>query len=222
MNIPHLPLPGTDGWLILIGGGEFSFKETEEIDRFFLSKLTNKRIAFLPTASGSQEYARHLADYFKRLDSDAELVNVPIFRGRDVRREKSLAQIREAGGVYLGGGVTNTFVETIKGSPVEHELKEVLERGGAIAAMGASASSLGIVTRDMRSVGSALPAIGLLPETVVETAFDARTNEMLKRLMSDPAARIGIGIPPRTALAIGPDRTGQIVGDGSVALFRKP
>jgi cyanophycinase-like exopeptidase len=56
----------------------------------------------------------------------------------------------------------------------------------------------------------------------VETAFDARTNEMLKRLMSDPAARIGIGIPPRTALAIGPDRTGQIVGDGSVALFRKP
>jgi cyanophycinase len=220
-TIPHLPLPGTDGWLILIGGGEFSFGETEEIDRFFLSKLTSKRIAFLPTASGSQEYARHLGEYFKRLDSEAELVNVPVFRGRDVRREKSLAMIREAGGVYLGGGVTNLFVETIRESPVEVELRNLLARGGVIAAMGAAASSLGAVTRDMRSVGAALPGLSLMPGTVIETAFDARTNEMLRRLMSDPAAQIGLGIPPRTALAIAPSREGTILGDGSVTLLRK-
>ena len=223
MNIPNLPLPGSSGWLLLIGSGEFSFGQTEEIDRFFLSKLTKKSIAFLPTASGSQEYGRHLGNYFRQLDPEVETINVPIYRGRDVRRGKNLDALREAGGIYLGGGVANTLIETLHGSPVVDELRAALERGAIVAAIGAAASSLGVLTRDVRRVGAPLRALGIVPGAVIETnAFDVSTNEMLKRLMSDPEAAIGFGIPPQTALAIGPDRSGTILGNGSIAVVRKP
>ena len=43
--------------LVLIGGGEFSFGETREIDEFLVRNMPPDRetIAFLPTASGSAE-----------------------------------------------------------------------------------------------------------------------------------------------------------------------
>jgi len=61
--------------LVLIGGGEFSFGETREIDEQLIARLPadNKRIAFLPTASGSAEYATHLGNYFKQIDPNASV-----------------------------------------------------------------------------------------------------------------------------------------------------
>src|SRR5579884_2645716 len=87
--------------LVLIGGGEFSFGETREIDEFLVRSVQKKTIAFLPTASGSAEYATHLGAYFKQLDPEISLINVPIYRGRDVRRARSLNQIRDAGMIYV-------------------------------------------------------------------------------------------------------------------------
>ena len=30
------------GWIVLIGGGEFSFGDTEEVDRFLVTKMPDK------------------------------------------------------------------------------------------------------------------------------------------------------------------------------------
>ena len=96
-----LILPGTPtrGWLVLIGGGEFSFGETDEIDRFLVEKMPADRraIAFIPAASGSTEYAGHLGSHFAKIDASVRVVNVPIYRHRDGRRAKNLAALREAG-----------------------------------------------------------------------------------------------------------------------------
>src|ERR1051325_27105 len=43
--------------LVLIGGGEFSFGETREIDDFLLRHLQGRPVAFLPTASRPADYA---------------------------------------------------------------------------------------------------------------------------------------------------------------------
>src|SRR6266542_3772252 len=84
--------------LVLIGGGEFSFGETREIDEYLLRHLPPDRrtVAFLPTASGSAEYARHLGAYFASIDPSVETVNVPVYRGRDNRRQKNLNAILAA------------------------------------------------------------------------------------------------------------------------------
>jgi len=208
--------------LALIGGGEFSFGETREIDELLLARMPADRrsIAFLPTASGSAEYAVHLGEYFRKLDPSVEVINVPIYRGRDARRPKNLNAILGAGMVYLGGGVTNNLLATIRESPVDIAMRDAAESGAVIAAIGAAASCFGIHARDMRG-GTALPALGWLVNTVVDTGFDPQDDVALRRLMSLPGVQLGLGIPPKTALLVDGNGNGVIAGEGQIAAFRK-
>lgn len=207
--------------LVLIGGGEFSFGETREIDEQLLARIPadRRKVAFLPTASGSNEYAGHIREYFRKIDPELEVVNVPIYRGRDNRRQKSLDLIRSAGLVYLGGGVTNNLLATIRESPADAALREAAANGTIIAAIGAAAASFGIVARDIR--GAVLPALRWLESTAVDTGFDPANDTGLRRLMSVPEVELGLGIPARTALVIGADGATEIWGGGQVAAFRK-
>lgn len=209
--------------LVLIGGGEFSFGETREIDEQLIKQLPadNKRVAFLPTASGSAEYATHLGNYFKQIDPAVETMNVPVYRQRDSRRRKNLDLIRFAGLIYLGGGVTNNLLATVRESGAEMAMRDAAADGVPIAAIGAAASCFGAHARDMHGNGSALPGFGWLDATVIDTGFDASDDTMLRRLMSIEGTRLGIGIPPKTALSIGADGVATVIGDGNIAAFRK-
>ena len=207
--------------LVLIGGGEFSFGETREIDEYIVSQIPrdNRTIAFVPAASGSSEYAQHLGNYFKEIDASLETTNVPIYRGRDSRRQKNVDLLRFAGCIYIGGGVTNNLLATLRESAAEVALRDAAAHGTVIAAIGAAASCFGTHTRDMRGVTSALPALGWLADTVIEAPFDTESDASLRRLMS--LASHGIGIPPKTALAIGSDGNARVLGDGKIAVYRK-
>ncbi|HEX7192470.1 MAG TPA: Type 1 glutamine amidotransferase-like domain-containing protein [Thermoanaerobaculia bacterium] len=206
--------------LVLIGGGEFSFGETREIDEFLLAQMPRDRrtVAFLPTASGSPEYAQHLGKYFREIDPTVETINVPIYRGRDNRRQKNLNAILGAGMVYIGGGVTNNLLGTLRESAAEIALRDAASNGAVIAAIGAAASSFGTHARDMRGVTPAIDGFGWLPNTVIDAGFEDTT---LRRLMSLPDIRLGIGVPTRTALAIRRDGSTQVIGEGQIAAYRK-
>ena len=217
----HLQLAVPLRQLVLIGGGEFSFGDTREIDEFLVRHLERKTIAFLPTASGSAEYATHLGNYFKQIDPEIITVNVPIYRGRDVRRARSLAQLRFTGMIYIGGGVTNTLLSTIRETPAEEALREAAADGVVIAAIGAAAASFGMHARDMHSPASALPALGWIAGTVIDTAFEPSDDTMLRRLMSFPDVKTGIGIPAKTAIAIDATGTVTLLGSESIAVMRK-
>lgn len=219
----HVQLAVPARLLVLIGGGEFSFGETREIDEFLVRNMPGDRktIAFLPTASGSPEYATHLGKYFKQLDLALETINVPIYRGRDSRRQKNLNLLLAAGMIYVGGGVTNNLLSTLHESPADIAMRDDAANGAIVAAIGAGAACFGRYARDMRSAGSALPALGWLEEAVVETAFDAQQDTMLRRLMSLPDVKLGIGIPPKTAIAVYGDGSTEVLGAGNIAVFRK-
>ena len=208
--------------LVLIGGGEFSFGETRAIDEFLLSRMPGDRktIAFLPTASGSPEYATHIGAYFQTIDPSVTTINVPVYRGRDSRRQKNLDMLLSAGMIYLGGGVTNQLLATLRESAAEIAMREAAQNGTVIAAIGAAASSFGVHVRS--TSGGALDGLRWLERTAIETGFDAADDVALRRLMSLADVDIGIGIPPRTALAIGPGGVTEIIGEGRVAVFRKP
>ncbi len=220
---PNVTLAVPVSLLVLIGGGEFSFGETREIDEFLVRSLPAGRrtIAFLPTASGSAEYATHLGSYFRQIDPELQVINVPIYRGRDSRRQKNLHHLLEAGMIYLGGGVTNALLSTLRESPADIAMRNAAANGTIVAAIGAAASSFGVYARDMRTGGSALPALGWLAGTVIESGFDAQNDVMLRRLMSLPEVTVGIGIPPRNALAIHAGGATTLLGSGGIAVFRK-
>ncbi|HEX7807433.1 MAG TPA: Type 1 glutamine amidotransferase-like domain-containing protein [Thermoanaerobaculia bacterium] len=208
--------------LMLIGGGEFSFGETRELDELWLSRMLPERrtVAFLPTASGSAEYAVHFGNYLRTIDPSVEVVNVPIYRGRDNRRQKNLNTILSAGAIYLGGGVTNNLLSTLRESAAEIALRDASTNAAVVVAIGAAASSFGTHALDSRG-DSALPGLGWLAGTVIDTAFDPQNDTGLRRLMSLPDVSLGLGIPTRTALVIGNDGSAEIAGAGQVAAFRK-
>lgn len=221
-----IEIPGarTSGWIVLIGGGEFSFGETEEIDRFLLEKMPpdRRKVAFLPTASGSPDYGRHFAEYLQRLDSSVEVRNVPVYRSRDARRQKNLAMIRESGLVYFGGGVTNRLLDSIRGEPAAEALLDVLSAGGVIAAIGAAAETLGEITRSMLTLGAPLEGLSYIPGALIVSHHSEGGNPAFEMLMRHDRVTLGIAIPERCAVAISPDRNGEIVGEGTVAVVRKP
>lgn len=207
--------------LLLVGGGEFSFGDTREIDSWMLERRKREApIAFVPTASGSAEYATHFGTYLQSIDASAQMANVPIYRGRDNRRQRNLQQLLDAGLIYLGGGVTTQLLDTLRESPAELALRDAAGAGTPVAAMGAAAACFGMHARDARGAAG-VPALGWLKDAVIETGFDPSNDTMLRRLMSYPDVRIGIGIPPRTALAIHGDGSTEIVGEESIVVFRK-
>ena len=124
--------------------------------------------------------------------------------------------------IYVGGGVTNSLLTTIRESPVDAVMREAASNGTLIAAIGAGAASFGAHARDMHSTAAALPALGWLPQTAIETGFDPQNDTMLRRLMSLPDVKLGIGIPPKTAIAVHGDGTTNVLGAGNIAVFRKP
>jgi cyanophycinase-like exopeptidase len=219
----HVDLAVPVHLLVLIGGGEFSFGETREIDEFLLRNMPADRrtVAFIPAASGSAEYAGHFGKYLQGIDSTVETVNVPIYRGRDSRRQKNLNQLHAAGMIYLGGGVTNNLLAVLRESAADLAMREAAANGSVIAAIGASASCFGIAARDMHGIAASLPGLGWLATTVVDTAFAPDDDANLRRLMSVPETLLGLGIPAGTALAIRGDGGTEIAGGGKVAAFRK-
>ena len=208
--------------LILIGGGEFSFGETREVDEFLLRSMPADRrtIAFIPAASGSAEYAVHIGKYFASIDPTVTIVNVPIYRGRDGRRGKNATLLRSAGMIYLGGGLTNQLLDPLRDTPAETAMREAAADGTVIAAIGAAASCFGTIVRDLRGANT-LPGLDWLRETVIETSFDPEQDTMLRRMMSLPEGNLGLGIPRGAALAIASDGSTSVLGSGNVAAFRK-
>src|SRR4051794_39556701 len=91
------------GWLALLGGGEFSFGETEEADQAWIERTPPGPGGFIPAAWGSNDYPRHFAEYLKE-EFDREVEIIPIYRERDGRRGRNAERIRDVAAVYIGGG----------------------------------------------------------------------------------------------------------------------
>ena len=223
MNTLKLPLNTAVELLVLIGGGEFSFGETRAVDEFLVNALPegNHTVAFLPTASGSAEYATHFAKYLKEIRADVEVANVPIYRGRDNRRQRSLNSLLGAGMIYLGGGVTSNLLTTLRESPAEMAMRDAAARGAVVAAIGAAAACFGSWTRDSARGGASLPGFAWLRNVAIDTGFAPENDAPLRRLMSIPEVEIAVGIPAGTALAIRVDGSTEIVGDGRIAVVRR-
>jgi cyanophycinase-like exopeptidase len=219
----HVELAVPAHLLVLIGGGEFSFGETREIDEFLLRSMPADRrtVAFIPAASGSVEYGAHFGKYLRELDATVDVVNVPIYRVRDARRGKNLAALAAAGMIYVGGGVTNNLLAALRESAAELAMRDAAANGAVVAAIGAAAACFGVAVRDMHGVARSLPALVWLAQTAVDTGFDPGDDTNLRRLMSLPETQLGLGIPSRTALAVHAGGDADVIGSGNVAAFRK-
>ena len=217
------------GWLALIGGGEFSFGETEEIDHAWLAKTPPEGVVgFVPAASGSDDYGRHFKAYMdEAFGRQCEII--PLYRDRDGKRGKNAERILAAEAVYLGGGVADQLIEAVAGSPCHEALIQKLEQGGVVVAIAAAAQSMGQVVRSLLG-NRLLDGLGFLPGGAVETNFEPTHDRRLRKMMAHPAVSWGLGIPAESALFIGPQGETEVFGtifaldhpDGDFAVIRNP
>lgn len=199
------------GWLVLIGGGEFSFGETEDADRAWLAKVpADGVVGFLPTASGSQDYGSHFTDYLEQIFS-RKVEIVPVYRDRDGRRVKNAERMASCAALYLGGGVADHLLEVIIDTPCQTALEGRVDDGGLVVAIAAAAQSLGQVYRSILG-GKLVAGFGLLPGGVVETNFDPGHDRRLRQMMAHPDVRWGLGLPAGAALLLGPNGENEIIG----------
>lgn len=226
METPRLESPAAagDGWLALLGGGEFSFGETLDADAAWIARTPAGPVGFVPAASGSTDYGDELAAYLEdEFERAAE--TVPIYRPRDARRGKNAERLRAVAAVYLGGGVADRLVEALSGSPAHESLLERLRSGGTVVAIAAAAQALGVATRSI-APGRVIPGLGWLPGGVVEPNFDPGHDRRLRKLLAEPGVRWGLGIPAGAAVLLGPGGAVELVGtafwaDGPEAELRE-
>ena len=202
-------VPGA-GWIVLIGGGEFSFGETEEVDRAWVEKAGAGSVGFIPAASGSTEYGGHFAAYLKRV-FDRDVETIPVYRARDGRRQKNCDRIANVEALYIGGGVTNHLLDALAGSPALDAMETRLRSGATVIAMAAAAQSLGVVARDLFG-GGRVAGLGWLPDGTIETNFDPSHDRRLRQLLEHREAKFGLGLPAGSAILLGPDNELELVG----------
>ncbi|MEM9292983.1 MAG: hypothetical protein AAGD01_14975 [Acidobacteriota bacterium] len=222
-----LPRPAGTGWFALLGGGDSAYGETFDADLAWLAKIEAGVVGFLPTASGSMDYHRQLASYFhEELGRALELI--PVYRGRDVRRRPHLERIATLPATYLGGGVADMLLETLRDSPVLDALKEGLEQGRSIIATAASARAFGAWALGLGG-DEVLPGFGWLRGGVLETVFEPEDDERLRQLLKRPGARWALGLPAGSAALLAPSGEVEVVGeiyyldavDGDFRIYRQ-
>ncbi len=202
-------IPGA-GWIALVGGGEFSFGETETADEAWLDKSPPGAVGFLPAASGSPEYGSHFATYLEGA-SGRSVETIPIYRARDARRGKNSARIAAASAVYAGGGVTDKLLDALEETPALEALAEKLGSGGAVVAIAAAAQALGQVARSLL-YGGLRPGLAWLPSGVVEPNFHPSHDRRLRQLLEHEDAGWGLGLPAGSAVLLGPAGEVEIIG----------
>src|SRR3954463_11120574 len=110
-----------NGWLALLGGGGFSFGETEEADQAWIEPTPPGPVGFIPAASGSNDYPRHFAAYLKE-EFDRKVEIIPIYRERDGRRGRTAEPCGDVAAVYLGGGVAAPLLDAVRDPPAAEAL----------------------------------------------------------------------------------------------------
>ena len=194
---------GGEGWLALLGGGEFSFGETREADEAWLGKISPGAIGFIPAASGSIDYGENLAEYLDEV-FDRELEVIPVYRARDSRRGRNCQRVDGTAAVYLGGGITDQLVEALSRSAVEERLRlKLAEKEGVVVAIAAAAQALGEWYRSLKG-DSFEEGLRWLPQGVVETNFNPAHDRRFRQLMGPPRSAMGLGHPLRLGGPPGP------------------
>lgn len=226
-EFPPRELPPTrvdNGSLMLVGGGGMG---DEMVGKFIeLAGGPDAPIVVLPTAAGDGP-ADGSGDviFFERAGAkNVKTVNARV--RAEIESVESLALLKEAKGLWFGGGRQWRFVDAYAGTKAEELFRDVLKRGGVIGGSSAGAtiqaqylvrgSVLG--NTDIMADGYER-GLGFLPGAAVDQHFAQRNRQpdMTSVMLRHPQL-LGIGIDEGTALIVR-GSIGEIMGAGQVAFY---
>lgn len=230
------PVPGGPG-LLLMGGGT-------DVDAAFAwsADLTPGGDVVVLRTSGADGYNDYLFTDIGGIDSVETMLPVT----RALADEPYVAwRIEHAELVFLAGGDQATYLAAWKGSALAAAIETAYARGAVVGGTSAGAMVLGelVFSAENGSIVSSealadpfdarltldmeMVSIAPLAGVLIDTHFVARDRmgrlaAFLARAVTDGMAvdPIGIGIDEATALVVGPDGAGEVLGAGPVYVLR--
>jgi len=213
------------GALVLIGGACSAMGAA--LGRFLdlIDARNGGRIVGFTTASSDPVGSAHAwrRDF---ATAGARNIEIPIVDRRDRAQDPAIAQmVRDAQGIFLGGGDQVHLIATLSGTRVGDAIREAHQRGAAVCGTSAGAAALtettlahGEVNEEGELVEMYIgPGLGLLGfRTMIDTHFAERRR--LHRLFVAIAGYpeiMGLGIDEDTALVVR-GHLGEVVGNGGV------
>lgn len=209
-----LPPEELSGSLVIVGGGTVP----DAIRQRFVDLAGGKdaRIVLIPTASAipeksdNQAWKKYGCKSVQTLHTqDREKANDPAF----------VRPLREASGVWLGGGDQTRLVTTIAGTLVEKELHQLLARGGVLGgtSAGAAVMSVEMIAGGMQTA-KLQQGFGFLPGFLIDQHFTQRQRQArLWDALRQKPGRVGLGIDEQTAVVVQRRRL-TVLGAGQVTL----
>jgi cyanophycinase len=213
------------GTLIVVGGGSMG----PEIYEAFIRAAggPDALIIDVPTAGGATEYPTDGGQAWRR----AGARNVRVFHTRDRRLADSdsfTAIIKQAGGVWFGGGRQFHLMDAYAGTKTEQAFREVLERGGVVGGSSAGATILGsFLVRGAPSSNNTImyypgyeKGFGYLREVGVDQHVVARERlpDLADSIMPRFPNLLGISEDEGTAWIVKGD-TGTIIGRSKAFVY---
>ncbi len=209
------------GALMLCGGGPLPPKLLETF--FELGQASRGSLVIIPSASSYAD----TGDFEPMLLPWQQFpwASVQVLHANNRNQIESdvdfVKPLQQATAVWISGGDQRRLAERYLGTPVEKELKKVVDRGGIIG--GTSAGSA-IASRVMISGGRQQPVIAngldLLPGAIIDQHFSQRKRyERLASAVQQHPDRVGIGIDESTGLVVSQKRA-RVLGAGSVYVYK--
>lgn len=220
MGAPVVP----QGALVIVGGGGLP----DEITQKFIELAGGPEalIVVLPTANVGPFAPRAEEGAFLVKAGAKNVKSLPARRLDEVESPEYLDVLKEAKGIWFGGGRQWRFVDAYEGTKTVDAFHDVLRRGGVIGGSSAGATIQGdylvrgspLGNEEMMAAGYER-GFAFLPGTAIDQHFAQRKRfaDMTRVMVAHPQL-LGIGLDEATAIVV-QGQVAEVVGANQVHFY---
>jgi len=212
------------GALVIVGGG---MRDEAIVERFLeLAGGRDAPIVVIPTAGGGDDYDQYWSGLRSFKEAGATKLTVVHTNDRqEADSEAFVRPIREARGVWFGGGRQWRLADSYLNTRTHRELEALLERGGVIGGSSAGATiqgsylARGDTKNNTTMMGDHEAGLGFIKNVAIDQHLLRRNRQfdLLEVIEAHPDL-LGIGIDEDTAIVVQGDRF-EVIGNGYVAIY---
>lgn len=212
-----------NGALVIVGGGGMPRGLLEEFIELAGGK--DAKLVYVPCSESDTVRDSRLVDTWKRQVASATMLHTKN-RDKADTDEEFFAPLKDATGIWFGGGRQWNFVDSYYGTETHRLMLEVLERGGVVGGSSAGASIQGeylaranpVANFDIMAPGYER-GLGFLNGVAIDQHFSQRGRQKdMTTLVDTYPQLLGIGIDEATAIVVKKSEA-TVVGRGKVFFY---
>lgn len=209
-----------EGWLILVGGGDWRRGETDAIDAQLLSLANLDRPMVVLLAEGRRSDAEDLLEHYTLLGGPGgEAFSLAAITRDQLQTASFATLLQEAGVLVLSGENPLPLVNNLYNTAALRHIVEGYSTYQALSlvGLGAGAAALGRWVFGPQPPHPQAMGLGFLMNAVIVPHFTTTENSPVLRALPQIGENLlGLGIPEQTALALGPQGQFEMWGEGQV------